>query len=90
MERERTNGRMAVCTKATICMTRSMALGPTHGLTGESNIWWRMSFVRYDGQWSDGKQHGKGKYVLPDGSSRSGWWEDGKRTRWEDELHTGN
>jgi hypothetical protein len=28
------------------------------------------------------RQHGKGKYILPDGTYKIGVWEDGKRLRW--------
>ncbi len=30
----------------------------------------------------NGKQHGKGKYYLLDGSVKTGVWEDGKRIKW--------
>lgn len=28
------------------------------------------------------RQHGKGKYILPDGVVKVGLWEDGKRSKW--------
>jgi len=28
------------------------------------------------------RQHGKGKYILPDNSVKIGLWEDGKRMKW--------
>ena len=33
----------------------------------------------------NGKQHGSGKLILPDGQIRSGIWEDGKRISWVDD-----
>ena len=30
----------------------------------------------------NGRQHGEGKYILPDGSIKKGIWENGKRTKW--------
>lgn len=60
-----------------------------NGLTVESiiNLYFILSLKkkRYEGYWRDGKQNGKGKYILQDGSIRSGVWEDGKRIRWDDE-----
>lgn len=37
---------------------------------------------KYEGLWSNGKQSGKGKYVMVDNSVRWGLWKDGKRLRW--------
>ena len=34
---------------------------------------------KYEGEWKNGKQHGKGKYILLDGTIKTGIWEDGKR-----------
>ncbi len=39
---------------------------------------------KYDGLWANGKQHGVGKYVLPDGTIRYGQWEEGRRVKWLD------
>lgn len=40
---------------------------------------------KYSGEWKMGKQHGKGKYILSEGSVKIGIWEDGKRIKWVDE-----
>ncbi|MBU1650403.1 MAG: hypothetical protein KKF37_13735 [Proteobacteria bacterium] len=32
---------------------------------------------KYEGQWLDGLQHGKGTLTAADGTSKSGNWEDG-------------
>lgn len=40
---------------------------------------------RYEGEWKNGKQHGKGKYILLDGTIKTGIWEDGKRAKWVEE-----
>ena len=39
---------------------------------------------KYDGNWSEGKQHGKGLYTNVKGVSREGEWENGKRIKWLD------
>lgn len=44
----------------------------------------------YEGQWGYGKQNGKGKYFLPDGTMKVGLWEDGKRTQWVEGGDIGN
>lgn len=36
---------------------------------------------KYIGEWSQGKQHGKGEYIK-EGKSRKGIWEMGKRIKW--------
>ena len=33
---------------------------------------------RYEGEWADGKMHGRGKYVYEDGSIYEGMWALGK------------
>ena len=33
----------------------------------------------YDGEWKDGKMHGKGVHTCPDGNKYDGEWKDGKR-----------
>ena len=33
---------------------------------------------KYDGEWKDGKHHGKGIYTWPDGHEYNGEWEEGK------------
>jgi len=45
---------------------------------------------RYEGNWHNGKQHGEGKYFLPDGTVKIGIWEHGKRLQWIDEYNEGN
>ncbi len=35
--------------------------------------------------WQNGKQHGEGQYILPDGTTRRGVWKNGKRIQWLDE-----
>jgi len=40
----------------------------------------------YEGQWLNGKQHGKGKMTSPSGVSKSGEWENGKRIKWDTPL----
>lgn len=41
-------------------------------------------FLVYEGFWGNGKQNGKGRYILPDGTKKMGLWEDGKRIKWLD------
>ena len=36
----------------------------------------------YQGEWSEGKQHGKGTYKGKDGVERLGIWFEGKRKEW--------
>lgn len=38
--------------------------------------------TRYKGQWSKGKQHGKGVMISIMGDKREGEWVDGRRIRW--------
>ena len=41
----------------------------------------------YEGGWKDGKQHGEGIYKSKGkGTARKGVWENGKRTRWLNEI----
>ena len=41
---------------------------------------------KYEGYWAHGKQHGLGRYLIPqDGKEKYGLWEDGKRTEWFDD-----
>ena len=38
---------------------------------------------KYEGYWAQGKQHGLGRYIIPQESQeRYGLWEDGKRIEW--------
>lgn len=39
---------------------------------------------RYIGLWSQGKQHGIGTYIKPNGKQRNGEWDNGKKVRWID------
>ena len=42
---------------------------------------------KYIGEWKNGKQHGRGKFVSERGYEKTGFWENGKRIRWlADEL----
>ena len=36
---------------------------------------------RYEGYWKDGKQHGKGRFYLKDGTYRDNVWEEGKKVK---------
>ncbi len=36
----------------------------------------------YQGQWENGKQHGKGEIIYPDGRKKKGIWINGKRVTW--------
>jgi hypothetical protein len=36
----------------------------------------------YEGEWLNGKQHGKGKITVPGGERKEGIWENGKRIKW--------
>lgn len=36
----------------------------------------------YDGYWKDGAQHGIGKMISKDGSSKQGRWENGQNAEW--------
>ena len=38
----------------------------------------------YVGGWKNGKQHGEGKFSVPQGETKSGEWNNGKRIRWID------
>ncbi len=40
----------------------------------------------YDGNWLRGKQHGNGKYLLPDHTVKLGIWENGRRARWLEDF----
>jgi len=41
---------------------------------------------KYEGYWAQGKQHGLGRYVIPqEKKERYGLWEDGKRVEWFDD-----
>ena len=42
---------------------------------------------KYEGYWKDGRQHGEGKYILPNGVVKIGIWEEGKRIRWIQQLN---
>ena len=37
---------------------------------------------KYEGQWKFGKQHGEGNQYFPDGSMKSGIWENGVNIKW--------
>ena len=39
----------------------------------------------YKGLWANGKQHGDGTFITPQGAQREGIWEEGKRIKWLDE-----
>ena len=40
---------------------------------------------KFEGLWSNGKQHGVGRYLIPsEGKEKTGIWEDGKRIEWID------
>ena len=39
--------------------------------------------------WHDGKMHGIGKSITPDGGARTGEWAQGKRVRWLDPAPPG-
>ena len=47
-------------------------------------IWQRVEVqrVRYEGQWVNGKQHGRGYFVKKDGTSNLADWENGQRVNW--------
>jgi hypothetical protein len=40
---------------------------------------------KYIGSWLNGKQHGKGVYITPNGQRKEGEWRDGKRVKWLNE-----
>jgi len=40
----------------------------------------------YDGQWKDGKQHGKGIFYKKNGDGRKGIWEKGRNIKWLDDF----
>ncbi len=42
---------------------------------------------KYDGEWRDGKQHGRGVFITAAGKKREAEWGEGKRLRW---VHGGN
>ena len=37
---------------------------------------------KYEGDWKDNKQHGKGYYITKSGKRRLAKWENGKRIKW--------
>ena len=45
---------------------------------------------KYDGYWKDGTQHGVGKMISKDGSSRQGRWEAGQNAEWFNSTGTTN
>jgi hypothetical protein len=78
------DGKMVVSTMVNTSMIKSMGWEHIPGQMGGSKT--SVNYImRYEGNWKDGKQHGKGKYILPDKSIRCGIWDDGKRLRWDDE-----
>ena len=46
--------------------------------TGHVNATWPDGKT-YDGEWKDGKKHGKGVYTWPTGDKYDGEWKDGKK-----------
>jgi len=40
---------------------------------------------KYEGQWLNGKQHGKGLYISRNGEMKEGLWENGKKIKWNTE-----
>ena len=42
----------------------------------------------YIGEWVNGKQNGKGTYILSNGEKRVGEWRDGIRINWYDEKES--
>jgi hypothetical protein len=39
---------------------------------------------KYEGEWFNGKQHGKGKYTNSKGETREAEWMEGKKIKWID------
>eukprot|EP00913_Durusdinium_trenchii_P017825 g16750.t1 len=39
----------------------------------------------YDGEWSQGKRHGRGTYITAKAERKVGYWQDDKFDRWEKE-----
>ena len=37
---------------------------------------------RYEGEWANGKQHGKGTYTNAKGQRKEALWKDGKKDKW--------
>lgn len=37
---------------------------------------------KYIGGWVNGKQHGRGMYIHPNGEKKEGEWKEGKRIHW--------
>ena len=46
------------------------------------NYIYRPDGKKYDGEWLNGKQHGKGTYYSIKGEKREGIWNEGKRDKW--------
>ena len=40
---------------------------------------------RFEGEWSNGKQHGIGTFYTAENEKKVGEWVQGKRVRWEEE-----
>ena len=38
--------------------------------------------IKYEGEWANGKQHGKGKYISLDGTVKIGIWKNGICIKW--------
>ena len=49
---------------------------------GKGSFFWKDGRI-YDGQWKDGKQHGKGLFIKHEGQlAKVGIWENGKNIEW--------
>ena len=41
----------------------------------------------YEGEWLDGKQHGRGTFIKIDGTRKVGIWENGRNIQWLDDTN---
>lgn len=78
---ESMNGGMAEGMKATMITIERKATAFTSGRMAEVSLSIDL-FLVYEGYWQNGKQNGKGRYVLPDGTKKMGLWQEGKRVKW--------
>ena len=82
MGRENSHGQMAGSMWGSMLMIKSKAM---ECLIGRLKFIIRPDGRRYEGSWSNGKQHGQGVYYNAQGRRKEGEWQDGKRVRWINE-----
>lgn len=62
-------------------------MGCSHGNFFLVELILRNTGQSYDGYWKEGAQHGIGKMISKDGSSKQGRWENGQNAEWFNSTH---